>query len=68
MSDYLHFGRLIGERPEDVQGQLQATSIPLSRDDNNDAEEYLERCAALGSFPSGMPQEQSPRDGVDSYI
>ena len=43
MSDYLHFGRLIGEQPEAVKEQLQATSIPVSGDDE-DAEEYLERC------------------------
>lgn len=41
MSDYLHFGRLIGERPEAVQEQLQATSIAVDRDE--EAESYMEK-------------------------
>ena len=42
MVDYLHFGRLLGERPEMVQAQLEATRIAVSQDDD-DAGEYIER-------------------------
>lgn len=45
MSDYLHFGRLIGERPEAVQQQLEATSVAVAQDD---ADDYLERWAPFG--------------------
>ena len=41
MTDYLHFGRLIGQRPADVEATLNSKAMQFER--NADAEDYLER-------------------------
>ena len=42
MSDYLHFGRLIGQQPDDVESALKGRAVQVERDSN--AEDYINRC------------------------
>lgn len=39
LADYLEFGRLLGEKPQDVQRGLQEAGLPVARDAR--ADEYL---------------------------
>jgi len=40
LADYLEFGRLLGEKPEDVERGLQEAGLPVARDAR--ANEYLQ--------------------------
>lgn len=41
LSNYLHFGRLIGEQPAEIEAALNSKSVQYERDLG--ADEYLER-------------------------
>ena len=44
MSDYMHFGRLIGQQPDEVESALKGRARAVERDSN--AEDYIKRCTS----------------------